>query len=55
MADRSALGKIGLMLGTATMLVMMMGAFVVGDHLTGRLQIDDGATVQVVALPSTTR
>lgn len=42
MADRIALGKIGLMLGFATMAVMMIGAVVVIDHLTGRLQIDDG-------------
>jgi len=34
MADRSALGKIGLMLGSAAMMVMMVGAFVVTDHLT---------------------
>ena len=45
MADRSALGRIGLMLGAATMMVMMIGVFVVTDHLTGRLQIDDGLSV----------
>ena len=53
MADRSALGRIGLMLGAATMMVMMVGAFVVTDHLTGRLQIDDG--LSVVSLPSAAR
>ncbi|MGH6663651.1 MAG: hypothetical protein ACREB2_01945 [Pseudolabrys sp.] len=52
MADRHALGMIGLMLCTATALVMMVGAVVVGDHLTGRLHIDDGAPVAVMALPS---
>jgi hypothetical protein len=45
MADRRALGTIGLMLGAATMMVMMVGAVVVTDHLTGRLQIDDGLNV----------
>jgi hypothetical protein len=53
MADRSALGKIGLMLGAATMMVMMVGAFVVTDHLTGRLHIDDG--MSEVSLPSGVR
>jgi hypothetical protein len=49
MADRHALGMIGLMLCTATVLVMMAGAVVVGDHLTGRLHIDDEAPVTMVA------
>lgn len=53
MADRSALGRIGLMLGVATMMVMMIGTFVVTDHLTGRMQIDDGFSV--VGLPSAAR
>ena len=54
MADRNALGAIGLMLGAATLMVMMVGALVVGDHLTGRLHIDDGS-LRVVALPSASR
>jgi hypothetical protein len=53
MADRNALGKIGLLLSTATVLVMMVGALVVTDHLTGRLVIDDG--LRVVTLPSAAR
>ena len=53
MADRSTLGRIGLMLGAATMMVMMIGAIVVTDHLTGRLQIDDG--LSVVSLLATAR
>jgi hypothetical protein len=53
MADRSALGAIGWMLGAATMAVMMIGTVVVTDHLTGRLQIEDG--LRVVALPSAAR
>ncbi|HEY0224553.1 MAG TPA: hypothetical protein VGC38_08575 [Pseudolabrys sp.] len=48
MADRNALGRIGMMLGAATMAVMMVGAVVVTDHLTGRLQIE-GAVSQSVA------
>jgi hypothetical protein len=44
MADRSALGKIGLLLGAATLFVMMIGTVVVSDHLSGRLHIDDGLT-----------
>jgi len=53
MADRTALGTIGLMLGAATMMVMMIGALVVTDHLTGRLQLDDG--LQAVSLPLAAR
>jgi hypothetical protein len=55
MADRNALGMIGLLFGAATLFVMMAGAgaVVVGDHLTGRLQIDDGLTA--VAMPLTAR
>jgi len=53
MADKSALGRIGLMLGAATMMVMMVGALVVTDHVTGRLQIDDD--LRVVSLPSAAR
>lgn len=50
MADRTALAMIGLMLGVMTMFVMMIGAVVVADHLSGRLHLDDG--VRVVTLPS---
>ncbi len=53
MADRSALGRIGLMLGAATMMVMMIGTFVVSDHLTGRLQVDD--RLPVLSLPASAR
>jgi hypothetical protein len=53
MADRSGLGKIGLMFGAATLLVMIAGSVVVGDHLTGRLQIDEG--LGAVTLPSSAR
>ena len=42
MADKKSLNVIGLMLGAATMMVMMIGTFVVTDHLTGRMQMDDG-------------
>jgi hypothetical protein len=49
MADRNALGMIGLMLCTATVLVMMVGAVVVNDHLTGRLQINDNLPVMALS------
>ncbi len=49
MADRISLGTIGLLFGAATFAVMMIGAFVVTDHLTGRLQLDDG--IRVMSLP----
>jgi hypothetical protein len=49
MADKRALGMIGLMLCTVTLLVMTVGTVVVGEHLTGRLQIDDGAPITMVA------
>lgn len=58
MADRTALGMIGLMLGVATMFVMMVGGVVVGDHLTGRLHIDEGlrvATLPAATLPAAAR
>jgi hypothetical protein len=53
MADKSALGLIGLMLCTTTALVMMIGAVVVNDHLTGRLQIDDN--LPAITLPLAAR
>lgn len=53
MADRTALGRIGLLLGAATFMVMTIGAVVVSDHLNGRLSFED--TVQIVALPTVTR
>jgi hypothetical protein len=42
MADIRSLNVIGLLLGAATMMVMMVGAFVVTDHLTGRMHLEDG-------------
>jgi hypothetical protein len=43
MADRNALGMIGLLFGATTLFVMMMGAVVVADHLSGKLHLEDGA------------
>ncbi|HEY4142728.1 MAG TPA: hypothetical protein VGM57_15010 [Pseudolabrys sp.] len=40
------------MLGAATVMVMMVGAFVVTDHVTGRMHVEDVLPVlspQVVA------
>ena len=45
MADRNALGMIGLFFGATTLFVMMMGAVVVAEHLTGKLQFEDGLAV----------
>jgi hypothetical protein len=41
MADTRSLSVIGLMLGAAAMMTMMVGAFVVTDHVTGRMHIED--------------
>ena len=46
MADRSALGMIGLLFGAATLFVMMMGAVVIAGHLSGKANIEDGFAVQ---------
>ncbi len=46
MADRNALSKIGLLFMATTLLVMMTGAVVVADHLSGRLSIDDQLTTE---------
>ena len=53
MADTKSLNAIGLMLGAAAMIVMMIGTFVVTDHLTGRMQIDDD--MPVISLPAAAR
>ncbi len=53
MADTKSLNVIGLMLGAATMMVMMIGTFVVTDHLTGRMQIEEG--MPLVSVPAATR
>jgi hypothetical protein len=50
MADRNALGVIGLLFGAATLFVMMAGGIVVVDHLTGRMHIDDGFSAVVQPL-----
>lgn len=53
MADIRSLNVIGLMLGAATMMVMMVGAFVVTDHVTGRMHIDDA--MPVLSAPAAAR
>jgi len=42
MADKNGLGFIGLVLGTTTLLVMIIGAVVVTDYASGARQLDDG-------------
>lgn len=49
MADRTALGRIGLILGAATIMVAMVGGLVVSDHLSGRLQLEDKLNVGIVS------
>lgn len=53
MADRNALGLIGLLFGAATIFVVTVGAVVVGEHLTGRQHLDDG--LATAALPMSPR
>jgi hypothetical protein len=53
MADKNALAVIGMMLCTVTVFVMMVGAVMVNDHLSGQLQIDDN--LPAVALPAAAR
>lgn len=48
MADRSALGMIGLLFGATTLFVMMMGAVVVADHLSGKLNLEAGLVEAVL-------
>lgn len=52
MADTKSLYTIGLMLGAATMMVMLIGTFVVSDHLSGRLHLESAPTI---SLPSAGR
>jgi len=52
MADTRSLSLIGLMLGATTMVVMMIGAFVVTDHVTGRMHLDEAF---VIGAPSAAR
>lgn len=54
MADRTALGMIGLMLGAATVGVVTVGGMIVRDHLNGRQQFDDSLR-RTVSLPATAR
>jgi len=54
MADRISLGTIGLLFGAATFAVMVIGAVVVTDHLSGKMQLDDGIRVMSLPMPTTT-
>ncbi len=53
MADKNALGMIGLMLGAATVFVAVVGAVVVGNY-TGPLDVRNGSPI-VATLPAVTR
>lgn len=52
MADTKSLSYIGMMLGAATMMVMLVGTVVISDHLSGRLQFDRESGI---SLPSAAR
>ncbi len=41
MPDRSSLGRIGFLFGGITAAVMLIATWIVGDHMTGRLHLDD--------------
>lgn len=43
MPDRSSLGRIGFLFGGITAAVVMIAAWIVEDHITGRLHLDDAA------------
>ena len=47
MADRSALGMIGALLGAATVAVTLIGILVVTGYVGGRMTLDDN--IQVMA------
>lgn len=53
MADKSALGAIGMMLGAATLAVTLVAAVVVSRHVTGQLVIDE--TLRTSSLSATLR
>ena len=53
MADTRSLSVIGLMLGAATMMVMLVGTVVVTDHVSGRLNINGG--MSAISQPATAR
>jgi hypothetical protein len=59
MADTRSLSFIGLMLGAATLMVMMVGAFVVTGHVTGHAHFEDGlsiiSTPAAASTPAATR
>jgi len=54
MADRISLGMIGLLFGAATFAVMVIGAMVVTDHLSGKMHLDDGIRAMSLPVPPTT-
>lgn len=53
MADRNGLGIIGVMLGMATFLVVLVGGVVVGETLIGHVPLENG--ISATTLPAATR
>jgi hypothetical protein len=41
MPDRSSLGRIGFLFGGITAAVVMIAAWIVEDHINGRLHLED--------------
>lgn len=52
MADTRSLSFIGVMLGAATLMVMMVGAFVVTGHVTGHAHFDDLSIISIISTPA---
>lgn len=50
MADTRSLSFIGFMLGAATLMVMMVGAFVVTGHVTGHSHFED--SLNIISTPA---
>jgi hypothetical protein len=50
MADRNALGRIGMIFCAATVAVITIGGVVVGQNLNGRYQFDDSARVSALTV-----
>lgn len=50
MADRIALGRIGLIFSVATAAVILIGGVVVSENLNDRYPLDDGARLSAMAV-----
>ena len=48
MADRISLGHIGFLFGGVTAAVVFIAIWIVGDHITGRLNFDDSSVTRTL-------